>query len=440
MDDMNAFERQVANEVVGSVRQPGSVDVATIVRNAATQSPKWRFQSMFSATKFVVAGVIVALFGGFLLSGVLTTQQQESVPGAASGGPGTFGAAGVLAEGRESHTATLLPDGRVLIIGGDARVGAYGLASAEAWDPTTASFASAGAAVTGRRGHSATALLDGRVLVVGGDDGAGGTTADVWEPATESVEPAGTLAEPRPEGHTATLLADGRVLVVGGDGLSGSAEVWDPTTESFGPAGSLAQAREGHTATLLPDGRVLVVGGTVESGTGYAEIWDPVTDTFALAGSLVSQGSSSSSRANGARYYHTATLLTDGRVLVIGGSCWGCGHDFDTAEIWDPQTMSFEPAGTLAQVRGGHTATLLTDGRVLVVGGGTEYGLASEEVWDPATETFSAAGSLTEARGGHTATLLLDGRVLVVGGTGHDDDLDDSGVRVSAEVWEPSDG
>jgi hypothetical protein len=80
-----------------------------------------------------------------------------------------------------------------------------------------------------------------------------------------------------------------------------------------------------------------------------------------------------------------------------------------------------------------HTATLLPDGRVLVVGGGNGTGpTASEELWDPATATFSRAGSLAGARMMHTATLLPDGRVLVVGGSGYDPLL--------AEVWEPSDG
>ncbi len=88
--------------------------------------------------------------------------------------------------------------------------------------------------------------------------------------------------------HTATLLPDGRVLVVGGmdvdDHTLASAEIWDPATGSFEPTGSLAEGRDFHTATLLPDGRVLIVGG--RGGLHPAEVWDPATGSFSPAGSL----------------------------------------------------------------------------------------------------------------------------------------------------------
>jgi hypothetical protein len=93
-----------------------------------------RFQSMFSATKFVAAGVIVALFGGFLLIAQPFEQQGELAPGAASAGPGTFSPAGSLAEARENHTATLLSDGRVLVVGGWG--GGDFFSSAEVWEPS----------------------------------------------------------------------------------------------------------------------------------------------------------------------------------------------------------------------------------------------------------------------------------------------------------------
>ena len=147
-----------------------------------------------------------------------------------------------------------------------------------------------------------------------------------------------------------------------------------------------------------------------------SEVWDPATGTFSPAGSLTE-----------ARSIHTATLLTDGRVLLVGG--WGTGP-LASAEVWDPATGTFSATGSLAEDRGGHGATLLADGRVLAVGGdGSAGSLASAEVWDPATGTFSATGSLTEARSNHTATLLPDGRVLVVGGN-------DFFILDSAEVWE----
>jgi hypothetical protein len=203
-------------------------------------------------------------------------------------------------------------------------------------------------------------------------------------------------------------------------------------TGSFQPTGSLAEARGINTATLLPDGRVLVLGGGWDSPFA-AELWDPTTGTFGPAGEL-ERGRSNC----------TATLLADGRVLIVGGMDWIAAAAEDppifpdlpdeviSAEIWDPATGAFSPAGSLTEPRaGGHTATLLADGRVLIIGGwGDDELLASAELWDPATGSFGPAGSLDGPRSSHAATLLADGRVLVVGGHGIDDSL------ASAELWE----
>ena len=193
------------------------------------------------------------------------------------------------------HSATLLPDGRVLVISGTWRGGAYGATvnSAELWDPVEGSSTPTGRLVTGRPTATATLLSDGRVLVVGGFGGlaypsTAVAAAEVWDAASDSFREAGELAQPRVL-HTATLLQDGRVLVIGGDGPDGqlaSAEVWDPTTERFRSAGSLAAPRTGHTATPLADGRVLVLGGSTSSDDGLttsfvtvAELWDPSTES-----------------------------------------------------------------------------------------------------------------------------------------------------------------
>ena len=109
-----------------------------------------------------------------------------------------------------------------------------------------------------------------------------------------------------------------------GPAVTLAAEEQSPTSGTFSNAGRLAEGRYMHTATLLPDGRVLVIGGQANGG-GYrasAEVWDPATATFGPAGSLAE-----------ARDYHSATLLPDGRVLVIGG--WA-----QSAEVWDPQPPS----------------------------------------------------------------------------------------------------
>ena len=407
------------------------------------QSAKWGFQSVFSATKVVVASVIVALLGGFLLISLPFERQREHLPGAATGVPGAFSPAGSLSEARQYHTATLLPDGRVFIVGGYDEDDI--LASAEVWNPATASFRPAGSLARARSSHTATLLLDGRVLIVGGccdldgevGQGQGVLEAEIWDPGTASFEPAGTLGEGREELHTATLLPDGRVLIHGGlrsygVSVAETAEVWDPVTASFGPRMTLDPWRAGHTATPLQDGRVLIAGGVdprTEQGVNRdGQVWDPQTADFEPAGP-VGAGQSA----------HTATLLPDGRVLIVGGISVRTSRQRTSAEVWDPVTASFSPAGSLAEARSSHTAALLPDGRVLVVGGsywdpsieGGPIAITLAEVWDPVTASFSPAGSFADARSSNTATVLPDGRVLVVGGE------DDDGVLASAEVWGP---
>jgi hypothetical protein len=371
---------------------------------------KMRSQPMTGPRYLLLVPVAAAL----LLAPPLTAPVQGVEP---AGGTGAFVATGSMTAARSGHTATPLPDGLVLVIGGTGEVEGEQtlLATAEVWDPSGGSFAPAGSLARAREGYTATPLPDGRVLVVGGaGPESAGETAELWDAATQAFVPTGPPAVAR-TWHTAILLPDGRVLVVGGDrgDTTTSAEAWDPVTGTFHPAGSLAEARWGETATLLPDGRVLVVGGSSPDGArSLAELWDPASATFVPAGSL----------AEG-RWSHTATLLPDGRVLVIGGITGTrevSGQETSvpavTAELWDPATSSFTPAGALAAARWGHTATLLHDGRVLVVGGGGDGYAAGAELWDPAIGAFLPAGSLVDPRGSHTATLLPDGRVLVAGG------------------------
>jgi len=346
-----------------------------------------------------------------------------------------FAPAGNLAEPRTEHTATLLPDGRVLVVGGAAFDDPRSISSAEVWDPETETFSPASPLTLGREGHTATLLPDGRILVIGGTCcPRNATVVEIWDPETETFTEAAPLVQGRIQGaHTATLLSDGRVLVIGGYGLRSrrlaAAEVWGPTTETFSKVGRMLQGRVGHSATLLDDGRVLVIGGRPRNDRRFlasAEVWDPATETFSKAG-----------RMSKGREGHSATLLSDGRILVTGGS--GAGNVvLARSEVWDPKTRSFSPAGDLAQARGGHTATLLPDGRVLVIGGGSGVlgisALQSAEAWDAATASFYPAGSLTKERWTHTATLLPDGRVLVIGGNY------DGLVLGSAEVWDPTAG
>jgi hypothetical protein len=178
----------------------------------------------------------------------------------------------------------------------------------------------------------------------------------------------------------------------------------------FSATGSMATARDGSTATLLSDGRVLIAGGSGGAGAlATAELYDPTSGTFSPTGSMTE-----------ARAYHTATLLSDGRVLIAGGQD-SSGKGLASAELYDTTSGTFSPTGSMGAARQLHTATLLSDGRVLIVGGAeVAFGgpaLESAELYDPAGGTFSPTGSMAHPREAHTATLLPDGRVLVAGGT-----------------------
>ena len=268
-----------------------------------------------------------------------------------------------------------------------------------------------------RAAHTATVLSSGQVLIVGGMDDDGGSLASVelFDPADNSAQEFGSLTEPRVS-HTATVLADGRVLIAGGyngEYLS-SVEVFDPTTRRFDPAGFLLEGRSGHTATLLPDGRVLFVGGVGRGWTFLrsAELYNPETGRSEAVDSM-----------SVPRESHTATLLADGRVLVIGGHS-GRRENMEvyaSAEIFSPETRRFEPAGSLEIPRHKHDAVELADGRVLVIGGADRTDrvhFETTEVYDPRTATFEPGPPMAHRRYkiAGTSVRLPSGDVLVTSG------------------------
>jgi len=349
-----------------------------------------RRASWFGALALAVAVLALAgcTSGGAAAPTATPATATPTPPPSARAYAGVFTPTGDLTPARVGGTATLLSDGRALIAGGwdNSRGSNTTLASTELYDPASGTFTPTGDLIAARVNHTATLLSDGRVLIAGGHSGSSILdSTELYDPATGTSTPTGKMETTR-EGHTATLLPNGRVLVAGGLGGSSrsvlaSAELYDPASGIFTATADLATARTNHTATLLRDGRVLMAGGSDGDGAlASAELYDPTRGTFTPTGDLAA-----------ARYTHTATLLADGRVLVAGGfdgrRSVGGGYAsglLASAELYDPKTGAFTPTADLAAARHAHTATLLSDGRVLVaggIGGPAGSALASAEIY-----------------------------------------------------------
>lgn len=310
----------------------------------------------------------------------------------------TWSPTGSMETGRANHSATRLPDGRVLVAGG---VGAVpgGLSSAEIYDPATGRWSPTAPMTFKRSGHAAVLLSDGRVLVVGGNSEAG---AEIYDPLS------GTWSLTSPMNHgwasTATLLSDGTVLVTGGARAGLGAETFDPVTSRWSVTGEMQVRRAwGHAAIRLANERVLVVGGqpygSPINGTTHAEIYDPLTRAWSVTAPTT------------VLRFPSLVSLQNGRIFALGGG---------GSEIYDPATATWAtPAQSPFGGNGPLTPTVLADGRVL----GTSCASfpftpdpPCNSLYDPVRNTWSALGSSAPQL--HTATLLQDGRILVAGGDG----------------------
>ncbi len=308
---------------------------------------------------------------------------------------------GAMHVARAAHSATLLPNGKVLIVGGMVGNGSF-LASAELYDPVAGVFTATGEMRTARVGHQAALLADGRVMVVGGGRGDDRALAEIFDVATGRWTAAGQVL-----GSVMCLLKDGTLLIGGGKSSSPgrrSTETYDPTTGSVTAAGSMNAQLYGP-ATLLSDGRVLVAGGESASEMfGGAELYDPSTRIWTSTGAL-----------HVARDKHGAALLPNGRVLLVGGADRrGWNGQMTSSEIYDPKSGLFVqgPSMSSARFKMHGSVVALPNGEVLIAGGSTEV-----EIYDPTRNSFSVArGLLDEARFFSSATTLADGSVLIAGG------------------------
>jgi hypothetical protein len=246
-----------------------------------------------------------------------------------------------------------------------------------------------------RRGHSATLLKDSKVLVIGGENASGFVTvAEIFDPASGNFSVLGNLGRPRAD-HTATRLSDGRVLIVGGRGDLGplsSTEIFDPTTGAFTAGPDLIGARSGHTATTLADGCIVLAGG---DGSGSLELYDPASNAFVLAGATMLTP----------RAMHSAALLPDGRILFVGGNDVS-GIGLQSAEIFNPADTSLSATGGgMEHDRVRAFLRVLHDGKVQVIGGTPDDSI---EIYDPAADVFGAHGHLIPVDDPHAALLRDD--------------------------------
>ncbi|MCC7061895.1 MAG: hypothetical protein IT456_03765 [Planctomycetes bacterium] len=293
---------------------------------------------------------------------------------------------------RALHLGIELNDGRVLMIGGADATGTV-LASCELYSPTTNSFTATGSMATARVLHAACRLADGRVMVAGGTSSLVDTTTAI----------------------TSTL---------------NSVEIWNPTTGQWTAGPNLGGRRLAPALTLLSTNQVMVSGG-VEVGflfgipisavsTTAVQRWNPASPNAWSSGAAMSQGR--------AGHQYNQVTLNDGRVLMTGGTLvpnlLGAANatPISGAELYNPTTNTWATAN-MNTPRALHSATKLSDGRVVVCGGAqgtltTPVSIDGVEVFNPATNGWTGLAPLTAPRAGQSAALLPDGTVVLFGGQG----------------------
>ncbi len=348
-----------------------------------------------------------------------------------------------LATSRFGHDATLLDDGRVLVSGGwtgvanNDFIAPFPAIVSQIYDPETDTWVyterfweeQVAKRIEFFMFMSASKLPDGRVVSVAIPAEEGSSVAIVvFDPETGGWSRLSDVPSNRVFSNV-SLLNDGRILIVGGVDagamLSGSSaadlhdmvEIYDPATGEWQSSEAMNKSAAEQSVIPLADGRALAIGGVVNDSnraldTARAEIFDPVTNSWTLTGDM-----------NVSRVSPEAIALTDGRILVTGGSdSYGMTlGDSSDSEVYDPDTGEWTLTGPMSVRRMSHTLTLLHDGRVLAAGGedpqGSDYVLYSTtEIFNPVTDTWTPGPELSQPRSNHSATLMPDGSVLLAGG------------------------
>ncbi|MGH8095370.1 MAG: kelch repeat-containing protein [Chthoniobacterales bacterium] len=350
---------------------------------------------------------LLILLGFFATLNLSTTQLSRADDG------------GALVYPPADHTATLLADGRVLLVGGLALQsgGIVATPNCEVYNPSTNTWTATGSLKQARHLAGTVLLPDGRVLTMGGDPTGGFplSSAEIYFPATGVWSVTTSMHKGRADlyGLYPILLPNGEVLIPGGSSDAQTCELYDPATATWTFTGSLLHKRFGLHATLLTSGKVLVAGGQAGSKgfVAQCELYDPATGTWSDTGAL-----------SVARADNVQVLLASGGVLVAGGY-FGRPSDLtvtSSTEIYDPGTGLWQTAGAMLTPRVDFTANLLNDGKVFAAGGAnqpTEVGLDSIEEFNPSAGRWrQLRAMLAPARYKHTTTTLLDGSLILAGG------------------------
>ncbi len=319
-------------------------------------------------------------------------------------------------------------------------------AAASASSDTSGTWTATGDLVSRSFASAAARLADGKGLLAGY-----AANAEVYEVTSGKWTLTKPLNQRRFGAPTLTPLPNGKVPATGGcnspHGPVSSAKLFDPVSQTWTNTGVMNSVHLHRTATLLPNGKVLVTGncsGSNDVAKWVSEKWETgrmtrVTTTerfptWLLAGTNDLASAELCDPAAGTwrrtaslkhpRGHHTATLLTNGSVLVVGGKN-AQGAPLSSVELYDPDAETWTEVGALELARGYHTATLLTSGKVLVVGGQDAKGhpFSEADLYDPATRQWRPTRGTLFSRSYHTATLLTTGQVMVAGGLGGTDTL-----------------
>ena len=324
-------------------------------------------------------------------------------------------------------TITLLDDGKVLIAGGVMTLGGNDEYSDAAYLylPVQKKFIATGKMMMARADHTATLLKDGRVLVVGGkNDDAYLKSAEFYNPTTNKWSDAKPMSQSR-WGHAAVRLdKDGMVLVTGGFGSSDSLSsmtIYHPAQKDWiTPAVSMADARRYHTMTKLKSGKVLIAGGLIGKNTWTYESLDTL-ELFNDNGTLETV----TAKMNWNRIGHTANMVpSTGNVLIVGGVCWTLSTTACTGtkvnDLYKPASNTVTSMSYLGKPPTGHASVVLKDGRVLVMGSNETDAKERKKVVAYTSGggllAWKAEPDMTLARSHPLAVTLNDGSVLVVAG------------------------